>query len=57
MHFQSMCTSRMFRSSLRIIALLKYFKCIESSKEERIQSVVSKPDCLLACFNAKLNNM
>ena len=30
------------------MALLKYFKHIELSKEERIQSVLPKPDCPLA---------
>ena len=29
------------------MALLKYFKRIEPSKEERIQSVLPKPDCPL----------
>ena len=29
-------------------ALLKYFKCIKPSKEERIQSVLPKPDGPLA---------
>ena len=38
----------MFRSSPQIMALLKYFKHIEPSKEERIQSVLPKPDCPLA---------
>ena len=28
--------------------LLKYFKCIEPSKEEKIQGVLPKPDCPLA---------
>ena len=27
---------------------MKYFICIELSKEERIQSVLPKPDCPLA---------
>ena len=43
-----MCTSRMFHSGPQIMALMRYFKCIEPSKEERIQSVLSKPDCPLA---------
>ena len=30
------------------MALLKYFKHIKPSKEERIQSVLLKPDCPLA---------
>ena len=42
------CTSGMFYIGLRIMALLKYIKCIEPSKEERIQSVLPKPDCPLA---------
>ena len=42
-----MCTSRMFHSGSRIMALLKYFKHIEPSTE-RIQSVLSKPDPSLA---------
>ena len=33
---------------------LKYFKCIETSKEERIQSVLLKPDCPLACLDLLL---
>ena len=45
------CTSGMFRSSLRKMRLLKYFKHIEpSSKEERTQSVLPKPDGSLACL-------
>ena len=36
----------MFRSGPRIMVLLKYFKHIEPSKE-RIQSVLTKPDCPL----------
>ena len=43
-----MCTSGIFRSVLQITALMKYFKHIEPSKEERIQSVLPKPDCPLA---------
>ena len=35
----------MFRSGPRIMALMKYL--IEPSKEERIQSVLPKPDCPL----------
>jgi len=38
----------MFRSGPRKMALLKYFKRIEPSKEERIQSVLPKPDGPLA---------
>ena len=38
----------MFHSGLRITALMKYFKRIKPSKEERIQSVLPKPDCPLA---------
>ena len=30
------------------MALMKYFKCIKPSKEERIQSVLPKPECPLA---------
>ena len=44
------CTSRMFHSGPQIMAPLKYFKCIEPSKEERIQSVLPKLDCPLACL-------
>jgi len=43
-----MCTSRMFCSGLWKIALLKYFKHIKPSKEERIQGVLPKPDGPLA---------
>ena len=42
-----MCTSGMFGSSPQIMALLKYFKYIEPSKGEQIQSVLPKPDCPL----------
>ena len=35
-------------SSPRIIVLLKHFKHIKPSKEERIQSVLPKLDCPLA---------
>ena len=38
----------MFRSNPQIMTLLKYFKRIEPSKEERIQSVLPKPDSSLA---------
>jgi len=38
----------MLHSGPRKMALLKYFKCIEPSKEERIQSVLPKPDGPLA---------
>jgi len=38
----------MFRSSLRKMVLLKYFKRIEPSREERIQGVLPKPDGPLA---------
>ena len=38
----------MFHSASRIMVLLKYFKHIESYKEERNQSVLPKPDCPLA---------
>ena len=34
----------MIRSSPQIMALLEYFKRIEPSKEERIQSILPKPD-------------
>ena len=40
-----MCTSGMFHSSRWIMALLKYFKRIKPYKEDRIQSVLLKPDC------------
>ena len=40
----------MFRSGPQITALMKYFKRIKPSKEERIQSVLPKPDCPLACL-------
>ena len=40
----------MFCSFPRVMALLKYFKHIEPSKEERIQSILPKPDCPLACL-------
>ena len=43
-----MCTSGMFRSDPQIMTLLKYLKCIESAKEERIQSILIKPGCSLA---------
>ena len=48
MKLSCMCTFGIFRSGLRIMALLKYFKRIEPSKEERIQSVLPEPDCPLA---------
>ena len=38
------CTSRVFQNTLRQMTPLKYFNCIEPSKEERIQSVLPKPD-------------
>ena len=41
-------TSRNFCTGPQIMAFLKYFKCIEPSKEERIQSALHKPDCPLA---------
>ena len=40
---------RNFSQQPAIMALLKYFKHIEPSKEERIQSALPKPDCTLAC--------
>jgi len=40
----------MFCSGPQKMALLKYFKCIEPSKEERIQSVLPKPDSPLTCL-------
>ena len=43
----STCTSGMFRSSLRIIALLKCLSVL-NPEEERIQSVLPTPDCPLA---------
>jgi len=45
----------MFHSSLQKMALLKYFKRIKSSKEERIQGVLPKPDGL-GTSNAKLSD-
>jgi len=50
-----MCTSGKFRSGPRKIALLKYFKHIEPSKEERIQGVLPKPDGL-GMSNAELRD-
>ena len=41
----------MFRSGPRVMALLKYFKHIEPYKEERIQSVLPKPDYPSACMS------
>ena len=38
------CTSRVFRKGPRQMTLPKYFNRIEPSKEERIQSVLPKPD-------------
>ena len=38
------CTFRVFQNATRQMTLLKYFNCIEPSKEERIQSVLPKPD-------------
>ena len=43
-----MRTSGMLRSGPRIMTLLKYFKQIEPSKEERIQSILPKPEDSLA---------
>ena len=40
----------MFCSGLQIMALLKYFNHIEPFKEKRIQIVLPKPDCPLACL-------
>jgi len=45
----------MFHSGLQKMALLKYFKHIEPSKEERIQGVLPKPDGL-GMSNAKLRD-
>jgi len=45
----------MFRSGPRKMALLKYFKCIEPSKEERIQGVLPKQDGL-GMSNVKLRD-
>ena len=42
-----MYTYGMFRIGSRIMALMKYFKHIEPSKEEGIQSVLPKSDCPL----------
>ena len=49
-----MCTSRMVRSGLQIMELMNYIKHIKPSKEERIQSVLPKPDCPLARLILKL---
>ena len=38
----------MLHSGPRIMALMKYFKCIKPSKEGKIQSVLPKPDSALA---------
>ena len=38
----------MFHSSPRMMTLLKYFKHIEPFKQERVQSVLPKPDGSLA---------
>ena len=38
----------MFRSGPRITAFMKYYQRIDPPKEERIQSVLPKPDCPLA---------
>ena len=40
----------MFHSGPQIMALVKYFKRIEPSKEKRIQSTLPTPDCPLACL-------
>ena len=48
MMLSCMCTSGMFRSGPRKMTLLKYFKHIKPSKEERIQNILPKPDGLLA---------
>ena len=42
----------MFCNGLQITALMKYFKHIEPSKEEKIQSVLPEPDSdyPLACL-------
>jgi len=49
----------MFHSSPRE-ALLKYFKHIKPSKEERIQSILPKPDgpsaCLMPCLTIEAAN-
>ena len=42
------CTSGMFHCSLQKVTLLKYFKCIEPSKEEITQSILPKLDGTLA---------
>ena len=44
----------MFRIGPRITALMKYFKRIEPSKAERIQSILPKPDFLLTRLMLKL---
>ena len=45
MHFQ-----KVLYSAPRKMELLKYFKCIKPSKEERIQSVLPKLHGSLACL-------
>jgi len=50
-----MYTSGMFHSDPRKMALLKYFKHIEPSKEETIQGVLPKP-VGLGTSNAKLRD-
>ena len=44
------CISRVFQNAPRQMTLLKYFNCIKPSKEERIQSVLPKPDGPLVCL-------
>ena len=54
------CTSRVFHNGPRQMTLLKYFNRIELSKEERIQSVLPKPDgplvCLIQCSTIEIAN-
>ena len=45
-----------FRSDPQIMTLLKYFKHIEPSKEERIQGILPKTDRCFGKSNAKLSN-
>ena len=54
------CTSRVFHNGPRQMTLLEYFNRIEPSKEERIQSVLPKPDgplvCLIPCSTIESAN-
>ena len=45
-----------FRSGPRQMTLLKYYNRIEPSKEERIQSVLPKPEWSFSTSNPMLSN-